>query len=152
MRKRYFGPVHSRVTRWSKNTNPREKMMRFSRDIRDAKGLILLTRAGGPPSKSASKTRAAQRFRLWPAFKGICTVPTHLSAPEKRKTLSRHPPMMGSRLLHRAGCPHSDGASQRLLLARHSDFGSGQLSKASARSQRTDPRRKSERLCRDIHQ
>ena len=91
-RKRDFGPVNiSRVTRQSVNTNPREKMMSRSRDIRDEKGFILLTRGGGPPSKSASQTRAADRFRLGPSFKGICAVPTHQSAPEKREGLSRYP-------------------------------------------------------------
>ena len=39
-RKRDFGPVNlSRVTRQSGNTNPREKMMSRSGDIRDEKGL-----------------------------------------------------------------------------------------------------------------
>ena len=68
-----FGAVHlsretSLLTRRSENTNPREKMARFSRDIRNAKGSILLTRAGGPPSKSASQSRAADQLWLGPSF------------------------------------------------------------------------------------
>ena len=74
--KKDFGPVNlSRETRQSGNTNPREKTMSRSRVIRDEKGLILLsqclTRGGGPPSKSASQTRAAQQFWPWPSLKGI---------------------------------------------------------------------------------
>ena len=96
-RKRDFGPVN--LNRQSGNTNPREKMMSWSRDIRYEKRFILLTRGGGRPSKSASQTRAADQIRLGPSFKGICAVPTHQSAPEKREGLSRYPWINGSRQL-----------------------------------------------------
>ena len=47
-RSKDFGPVHlSKVTRPSENENPREKRFGHIRDIRDAMGLILLTRGGG---------------------------------------------------------------------------------------------------------
>ena len=93
-RTRDFGPVHlSRVTRRSESTNLREKIMRFSRVIRDVKGLILL-------------------FRPWPSLKGIFAAATHQSAPEKAEALSRYPRIMGLRLLTGTGCSLSKSASQ----------------------------------------
>ena len=92
-RNRDFGPFNlSRVTRQSGNTNPREKMMSRSRDIRDEKGFILLTRM-----------EALLRNRL-------------------------------------------------RRLARRSNFGPGHLSRASRRSQRTNPLPKRQWLCRDIRE
>ena len=67
-RRNGFGPVHkSKVTRLSENENPRENNVSCSLDIRNAKGLILLPRVGGPNPKSASPTRAAERFQALPS-------------------------------------------------------------------------------------
>ena len=80
-------------------------MMSRSQYIRSGKGLILVTRGGGLPSKSASQTRAAQRIRPMQSLKGISAVQVYQTAPEKREALSRYhdPPITGSLLLHRAG-------------------------------------------------
>ena len=45
---------------------------------------------------------------------GPCAA-AHQSAPEKTKALSRYPRIMGSYLLHRAGCSYSKSASQTVL-------------------------------------
>ena len=95
------------VTRQSENTNQREKMMSSCRDIRYAKGLILLIWGGGPPSKSASQSRVAVLFQPWPFLKG--TLARRANPRSKRPWLCR---IMGSLPLHRAGCSHSKLPSQ----------------------------------------
>ena len=78
--------------------NLREKMMSCSRNIRDEKGLILLTtetRGGSLPSKSALQTRTAQRFRPMQSLKVILAVLVHQSTLKKAMAYSRYQRIMG---------------------------------------------------------
>ena len=90
--------------------------------------------------------------------KAICTVRNRPKSSRisrsnedaKREALSRYPPIMGSSLLQRA-LPGAgqDAHTGNLLcsLARLSYLGAGRLSKAFARSLRTNPRQKRQWLC-----
>ena len=89
-------------------------MLRYPR----IKASRLLRWAGCSHSKSASQTRAAQRFRPLPSLKGILAVAAHQSAPEKAVALSRYPRIKVSLLL-KIGFSDSFGGTISALAVSH---------------------------------
>ena len=114
-----FGPCSlSRAFHWwfqqSRSTKPRPKRTWLCRNIHWSRGRACCTEQVATFGigflvsccGSISARVIFQGYLRCPKF------PTHHSVPENREALSRYPLMMGSRLLHRAGCLHSESASQ----------------------------------------